>query len=95
MNRENPTGTQSVVRWGVFEPPGVERLLSPFSRLMNDAVARTARGVGWLVVIGGVLVMVGYIGYGFVVAHAEPPLIKWGVGALYLSMSSLLLSGLR
>lgn len=67
----------------------------PFSRLRNDAVARTARGVGGFLVIGGVLAMVGYIGYEFVVAHAESPLIKWGVGALYLGLAALLLSVLR
>ena len=63
--------------------------------MMNDAVARTARGVGWLLVIGGVLAMVGYIGYEFVLAHADPPLIKWAVGALYLGFAVLLLSVLR
>ena len=62
---------------------------------MNDAVVRTARGVGWMLVIGGVLVMVGYIGYEFVLTHADPPLIKWAVGALYLGFAVLLLSVLR
>ena len=66
-----------------------------WKQMMNDAVACTARGVGWLLVIGGVLAMVGYIGYEFVLAHAEPALIKWGVGALYLGLAALLLSVLR
>ena len=66
-----------------------------WKQMMNDAVARTARGVGWLLLIGGVLAMVGYIGYEFVLAHADPPLIKWAVGALYLGFAVLLLSVLR
>ena len=66
-----------------------------WKQMMNDAVARTARGVGWLLVIGGVLAMVGYIGYEFVLTHADPPLIKWAVGALYLGFAVLLLSVLR
>lgn len=39
--------------------------------------------------------MVGYIGYEFVLTHADPPLIKWAVGALYLGFSALLLSVLH
>ena len=39
--------------------------------------------------------MVGYIGYEFVIAHAEPPFIKWAVGTLYLGFAVLLLPVLR
>ena len=66
-----------------------------WNQMMNDALARTARGAGWLLFIGGVLAIVGYIGYEFALSHAEPPLIKWAVGALYVGVAALLLSVLR
>ena len=66
-----------------------------WKEMMNDAVARTSRGAGWLLVIGGVMAIVGYIGYEFALSRAEPPLIKWAVGALYLGLAALLLSVLR
>ena len=66
-----------------------------WEEMMNDAVARTARGAGWLLFVGGVLALAGYIGNEFVLSRAEPPLIKWAVGALYLGLAALLLSVLR
>lgn len=66
-----------------------------WKEMMNDAVARTARGAGWLLFVGGMLALVGYIGYEFVLSHTEPPLVKWAVGALYLGLAALLMSVLR
>ena len=53
---------------------------------MDSAFDRTARGIGWLLVVGAALVIVGYGGYEFVLADWEPPLVKWGTAALYVGV---------
>ena len=62
---------------------------------MDNAMERTASGIGWTLVVGAVLVLVGYAGYEFLLADVEPPMVKWAVGALYLGLAILLLSVLR
>lgn len=62
---------------------------------MDNALDRTARGIGWLLVVGAALVLAGYGGYTYVLADMGPPLVKWAVGALYLGFAGLLLSVLR
>lgn len=64
-------------------------------KVMDNAFERTASGIGWLLVIGGVFVLVGYAGYEFLLAEVEQPVVKWALGALYLGLAVLLLSVLR
>ncbi|MDE0660799.1 MAG: hypothetical protein F4029_05310 [Gammaproteobacteria bacterium] len=64
-------------------------------KVMDNALERTASGIGWVLVVGAVFVLVGYAGYEFLLADVEPPLVKWAVGALYLGLAVLLLSVLR
>ena len=62
---------------------------------MDNAFDRTMRGMGWLLVVGAVLLLVGYGGYEFILSDVEPPFVKWAVGAVYLGLAVLLLSVLR
>ena len=64
-------------------------------KVMDKAVDRTVRGIGWLLLGGAALVLVGYAGYEFVLAETEAPLVKWAGGALYVGLAVLLLSVLR
>ncbi|MDE0422172.1 MAG: zf-HC2 domain-containing protein [Gammaproteobacteria bacterium] len=64
-------------------------------KVMDNALERTASGIGWVLVVGAVFVLVGYAGYEFLLADVEPPMVKWAVGALYLGLAVLLLSVLR
>lgn len=64
-------------------------------KAMDNAFDRTARGIGWILVVGAVLLLGGYAGYQFLLADLEPPLVKWAVVALYLGLGVLLLSVVR
>ena len=66
-----------------------------WGEVMDNAYDRTARGLGWLLVVGAALVIVGYGGYEFVLADWEAPLVKWAVAALYVGFAVLLLSVLH
>ena len=63
--------------------------------VMDNAFDRAARGIGWVLVVGAVLVLAGYLGYEFLLAEVERPLVKWAVAILYLGLGVLLLSVLR
>jgi hypothetical protein len=62
---------------------------------MVDAATRATRGIGWLLLIGGVIAIVGYGGYQFLAMDTEEPIIKWGVVALYGGLGVLLLAVIR
>ncbi len=62
---------------------------------MEDTGMRATRGVGWLLLIGGVIAVLGYAGYEFLAMDAEEPIIKWGVVAIYAGLGALLLVVLR
>ena len=64
-------------------------------KVMDNAFDRTLRGMGWLILVGAVLLLVGYGGYEFILSDVEPPFVKWAVGAVYLGLAVLLLSVLR
>lgn len=64
-------------------------------KVMDNAFERTASGIGWLLVIGGVFVLFGYAGYEFLLADVEQPVVKWAAGASYLGLALLLLTVLR
>lgn len=74
-----------------MDPEDQER----WRKVMDNALERTASGIGWILVVGAVFVLVGYAGYEFLLADVEPPMVKWAVGALYLGLAVLLLSVLR
>lgn len=62
---------------------------------MSETGMGATRGIGWLLVIGGFIAVVGYAGYEFLAMDAEAPIIKWGVVALYAGLGVLLLAVLR
>ena len=62
---------------------------------MDDATARTTRGVGWLLLIGGGIAVLGFALYEFLLAETDAPLLKWGVIAIYAGLGVLLLAAIR
>ena len=64
-------------------------------KLMNDATVRTTRVLGWLLLVGGALALVGFGIYEWLLLENEPPVVKWGIAALYLGFAVLFLSVLR
>lgn len=62
---------------------------------MVDATARTTRGIGWLLLIGGGVAVLGYALYEFLLAETDAPLLKWGLIAFYVGWGVLLLAVLR
>ena len=62
---------------------------------MNEATARTTRGIGWLLLIGGGVAAVGYGLYEFVLAETDAPVLKWGLIAFYVGWGVLFLAVLR
>lgn len=63
--------------------------------MMNDAGVRASRGFGWLLYIGGLLLLIGYGGVAFMTDDAVPALIKTGVAAVVVGLALLLFSALR
>ena len=63
-------------------------------KIMNDATARATSGIGWLLLIGGAVAVVGYAGYEWLLADTVP-VVKWGVAAFYTGLGTLLLGVLR
>ncbi len=62
---------------------------------MADTTVGITRGLGWLLLVGGVLVLGGVAIYALVIDEGAPLYIKLGVGALYGGLALLLLSVLR
>ena len=62
---------------------------------MADRTAGIASGLGWLLFLGGVLVLGGVAIYALAIDAEAPLYIKLGVGALYGGLGLLLLSVLR
>lgn len=62
---------------------------------MDDATTRTTRGVGWLLLIGGGIAVLGFAIYEFLLAETDAPLLKWGLIAFYVGLGVLLLAVIR
>lgn len=62
---------------------------------MDDATGRTTRGIGWLLLVGGGVAVLGFGLYELLLAEMDAPLLKWGLIAFYLGWGVLLLSVLR
>ena len=62
---------------------------------MDDPTARTTRGLGWLLLIGGGVAVLGFAIYEFLLAPTDAPLLKWGLIAFYAGWAVLLLAVLR
>lgn len=62
---------------------------------MDDATARTTRGIGWLLLIGGGVAVLGFVLYEFLLSQTDAPLLKWGLIAFYVGWGVLLLAVIR
>lgn len=62
---------------------------------MDDATGRTTRGIGWLLLIGGGVVVLGFALYELLLAETDAPLLKWGLIAFYAGLGVLLLAVVR
>ncbi len=62
---------------------------------MADSTTDLARGLGWLLLLGGALVLGGFAIYSLVIDREAPLYIKLGVGGIYGGLALLLLSVLR
>ena len=62
---------------------------------MNDATMRATRGLGWLLLIGGGVAVLGYAIYEFLLADTDAPILKWGLIVFYVGWGVLLVAVLR
>ena len=62
---------------------------------MNGVTVRTSRFLGWLLFVGGLILLVGFGSYQFMVDDGIPALIKTGVAAVAIGMVLLLVSVIR
>ncbi len=62
---------------------------------MADSTAEITRGLGWLLLVGGVFILGGVAIYALAIDAEAPFHIKLGVGGLYGGLALLLLSVLR
>lgn len=62
---------------------------------MADSTTDLVRRLGWLLLLGGVLVLGGFAVYSLVIDREAPLYIKLGIGAVYGGLALLLLSVLR
>ena len=61
----------------------------------NDPTVRTTRGLGWLLLIGGGVAVLGFAIYEFLLAETDAPVLKWGLIAFYVGWGVLFLAVLR
>jgi hypothetical protein len=62
---------------------------------MDDTTVKATRGIGWLMFIGGLLILAGYGIYEFVIDTSMPLGIKLLFAAIYGGMGVLFFSALR
>ena len=62
---------------------------------MKDNLVRSTSNVGWLLLIGGIVIGGGVAIFEWVYTPDVPLLVKFVVGAIYLGLALLLLSVLR
>jgi len=83
------------LRNGVREIDFDELSPSEWSAIMNDLGVRSSRGAGWLLLLAGSIIVVGYGAYEFATDDAVPALINTGIAGVVFGFAFLLLSVLR
>jgi predicted anti-sigma-YlaC factor YlaD len=68
---------------------------SEWSTIMNDLTVKSSRGTGWLLLVVGIVIVVGYGAYEFAVDDTMPALIKSAIAAVLLGIVLLFVSVLR
>ena len=66
-----------------------------WSKIMNGVTVRTSRVFGWLLYVGGLVLLIGYGSYEFAVDDELPAMVKTGVAAALLGLVLLLASVFR
>lgn len=62
---------------------------------MDDMTVKVSRGIGWLLFLGGLLLLAGFVIYEFVIDTSMDLFFKLVVSAIYLGLAALLVSVLR
>ena len=62
---------------------------------MDDMTVKVSRGIGWLLFLGGLLLLAGFVIYEFVIDTSMDLFFKLLVSAIYLGLAALLVSVLR
>jgi len=66
-----------------------------WNEMMNGLTVRTSRFFGWLLYVGGTVLLLGYGSYEFAIDDEVPALIKTGVAAVFVGLAMLLFSVFR
>lgn len=82
----------SRIREGVSQLDQPQPSGEQWSRMMGFGISKTSRGIGWLLGIGGVLLLIGYGAYEFATDDRTDALIKIGVAGAVGGGLLLLLS---
>jgi predicted anti-sigma-YlaC factor YlaD len=83
------------LRQAVGELSFGEMTREQWNRIMNDLTVRASRGIGWLFLVLGLVIVLGYAAYSFTVDDTVHALIKTGILGLALGMTFLFISVLR
>jgi hypothetical protein len=63
--------------------------------MMDDTTVRVSRGIGWLLFIGGLLIIAGVGIYQFIIDSSIDLAVKLVISAVYVGMGALFVSVLR
>jgi predicted anti-sigma-YlaC factor YlaD len=66
-----------------------------WSQIMNDLTVRSSRGLGWLLFVIGLLIVVAYASYEFVVDDTVSALVKTGIAGIVFGLLLLFVSVAR
>ncbi len=66
-----------------------------WSTIMNGVTVRTSRLFGWLMYIGGSMLLLGYGAYEFAIDEEVPAMVKTGLATLVIGLGMLLFSVVR
>ena len=80
------------LRQGIGDLAPPEPTDEQWSRMMRITVTKTSRGLGWLLGIGGYLILAGYAAYAFAKDDTVDTVLKVGVVGLVAGIGLLLFS---
>lgn len=87
------------IREGIAGLPSPEPTEEQWSRMMSVTITRTSRDLGWLLGVGGGVILAGYAAYELATDETTAALVKVGVagvvGGLALLLVSVLIDRIR
>ena len=66
-----------------------------WSTIMNGVTVRTSRWFGWLMYVGGAMLLIGYGAYEFAIDEEVPAMVKTGCAAVVIGLGLLFFSVVR